>query len=226
VQCFPEATGNSDEIAGLQPQSINSSIPKFPGVNTAVGLTHVGGHLPLLLRLLRQFRDSHGQSFEQQFAEAKNSGNWQMATRLAHSLKGVAHTLGANDLGEAAKELEKASASCDCAKRDELLPLVLEQLRIVSMGLSDIDRHLEAFNAPNESSSFEQASPTQFLDRLAGLLRQQDTGANDLALEICHLFTGSRERIAWETIAQAIERYDYKTAERKLDSLRQMFSEN
>jgi two-component system sensor histidine kinase/response regulator len=111
--------------------------PEFPGIDAAVGLTHVG-KMPLYLRLLAKFRDTHGKVFEKEYAQAKNAGDWGTQVRMAHSLKGVARTLGAFDLGEAAARLEEAAMSKDGEACAERLAQTLAQLQIVLEGLSSI----------------------------------------------------------------------------------------
>ena len=113
---------------------VASPNPEFPGIDVAVGLTHVR-RLPLYLRLLAKFRDTHGRTFEPDYLQARDADDWGTQVRLAHTLKGTARTLGAFDLGEAAASLEEAAIRHDrdtCALR---LPETLAQLRVVIDGL-------------------------------------------------------------------------------------------
>ncbi|MCK6393799.1 response regulator [Zoogloea sp.] len=111
--------------------------PAFPGIDVAVGLTHVR-RLPLYLRLLAKFRDTHGRSFEPDYLQARDADDWGTQVRLAHTLKGTARTLGAFDLGEAAASLEEAATRHDqdaCALR---LSETLAQLQVVIDGLQGL----------------------------------------------------------------------------------------
>ncbi|MFZ2269883.1 MAG: PAS domain S-box protein [Azonexus sp.] len=143
AKCLPSDTAPADDRAEL------SAVPPaaatgFPGIDLAVGLAHLSGHQDLLLRVLKQFRDTLGKSFAPQFAEARLNDDWQTEARLAHSLKGVALTLGATDLGEAAGQLEIAAANRDHANCAEQLGLVLDRLQLVMSGLAKIDSEPEA----------------------------------------------------------------------------------
>jgi len=115
----------------------NAPYPELPGLDVAVGLTHVG-QMPLYLRLLAKFRDTHGAVFEKDFIQARNADDWGTQLRMAHSLKGVARTLGAFDLGEAAAQLELAADSKDGDACAICLAQTLAQLYVVVDGLRSI----------------------------------------------------------------------------------------
>lgn len=108
--------------------------PELPGIDTAVGLAHTG-KLPLYLRMLAKFRDSQGRTFASEFHQARTTGDWPLATRLAHSLKSVARTLGASDLGQAASALEEACKNQDATLVDARLPALLHELERVVASL-------------------------------------------------------------------------------------------
>jgi len=111
--------------------------PEFPGIDVAVGLTHVR-RLPLYLRLLAKFRDTHGRVFERDFQQARTIDDWGSQVRLAHTLKGTARTLGAFDLGEAAARLETAATRHDRDTCGQRLDETLAQLRRVIDGLQGL----------------------------------------------------------------------------------------
>jgi PAS domain S-box-containing protein len=220
AQCFPEVpAATSNEIKRLSPPSVEKSLPVFQGINVAIGLAHVGGRLPLLLRVLKQFRNAQGQNFGPQFTSAHAAGDWLTASRLAHSLKGVAHTIGATDLGESAEALELLAAAHDTAKCEAHLPQLLELLHLVTSGLSEVDHLIDAGNGLSEASAADTESTKALLARLAEMLKLHDTAADNLAEKISPYFANSTHRIAWDAVLQAIDRYDYKLAENRLASL-------
>jgi PAS domain S-box-containing protein len=144
VHCFPDRTVEARPAlptpALLGPTaSVTSLLPEFPGIDLAVGLAHVEGRLPLLLRVLKQFRDNQGRKFEAQFATAMTDPDWEVRIRLAHSLKGVAHTLGAVDLAKVAVALLAATEAHDEDQCAQLFPIVVEHLRQVTNGLANLE---------------------------------------------------------------------------------------
>ena len=83
------------------------------GIDTAQALHYLSGNTVLYQRLLRRFNDLTLPGFAPQLAEALAAHDWETLARVAHTLKGVALTLGANNLGQAATALEKASRQED-----------------------------------------------------------------------------------------------------------------
>jgi signal transduction histidine kinase/CheY-like chemotaxis protein len=143
VHCLPSAVINT-EVSAVAAKSLPIlNLPEFPGINVALALAHVEGRLPLLLKVLKQFRDHQGRNFERQFKEAMENPDGEARVRLAHSLKGVALTLGAEDLAEAAVALLAAAEAHDAVKYRQLFPTVLDRLRVVIQGLKDLEQILE-----------------------------------------------------------------------------------
>jgi two-component system, sensor histidine kinase and response regulator len=69
----------------------------------------MGGQTELYLKLLTLFRDRDGPRFMTDFRTACIDSDWQTARRLAHTLHGVAGTLGAHQLSAIAARLELAT---------------------------------------------------------------------------------------------------------------------
>jgi PAS domain S-box-containing protein len=81
------------------------SLGAIAGVDVAAALGRLDGKPDLLLRLLRGFVREHANS-PLAIQEAIDRGEIQAALALAHGLKGVAGTLSATDVFEAARDLE------------------------------------------------------------------------------------------------------------------------
>jgi HPt (histidine-containing phosphotransfer) domain-containing protein len=84
--------------------------PELPGIDIQEGLSRVGGNTKLyrdiLVRLHADFGDAHAR-IEQLHSEDKHED----AERVAHSLKGAAGNVGANDVHAAAAKVEAAIKS-------------------------------------------------------------------------------------------------------------------
>jgi CheY-like chemotaxis protein/HPt (histidine-containing phosphotransfer) domain-containing protein len=115
-----------------------TELPVLPGIDAAVGLTQVGGRIPLYCKVLKKFRDNQGRRFEAEFRHLVASGAWADATRMAHSIKGVSRTLGAHNLGELAADLEAASRDQDLAPVEASLARLLAEMARVMVGLERI----------------------------------------------------------------------------------------
>ena len=101
VGAAPESGGKLEEVSPLL---------VLPGVDIQLGLRHTGGNPALYQKLLRMFLASHG-DFVLRFDAAFRLADSQTMCRMAHSLKGVAGTIGAEELSMAAGSLEKSCKS-------------------------------------------------------------------------------------------------------------------
>jgi PAS domain S-box-containing protein len=152
VQCFPDKTAQPAPLATPR-MGARDGLPQlqFPGIDLALGLSHVDGRVPLLLRVLKQFRDRVARTFEGEFMLAHANGDTETRIRLAHSLKGVAHTLGATELAEAAIALLAATKADDASCCVDLLPEVVARLNHVAAGLGEVDALIEGLQAEGRS---------------------------------------------------------------------------
>lgn len=114
------------------------TLPELPGIDVVVGLEHAGGKVPLYYKVPRNFRDKHGLPFAENFQQKMESGDIAGAARLAHSIKGMALMLGAQELGERALALEHAAKATDLTQIESSLPKVINELTKVLGGLGEI----------------------------------------------------------------------------------------
>jgi len=86
--------------------AVDDGIPAVEGLDSREALARIGGRRTLYLKLLRQFLDL--ESAPLQIAEKLASGDRSQAERIAHTVKGVAGSLGAGVVQDAAARLELA----------------------------------------------------------------------------------------------------------------------
>jgi CheY-like chemotaxis protein len=82
-------------------------LTELQGISVSDGLKQVGGNEKLYRKLLLQFLDANRDSVNE-IREALEQKDQPLAVRLAHTVKGVAGTLGAGALAQVSGELEKA----------------------------------------------------------------------------------------------------------------------
>jgi len=112
---------------------------RFPGIESQLALAGMMGDEHLYHRLLRMFRDREA-SFAARFQAACAAGDMRTATRLAHDLKSVAATVGAQAVRETAEALERAcSNGAGSSDFDSLLSTVTHQLDPVIAGLRSLE---------------------------------------------------------------------------------------
>ncbi len=217
-RCLPEWRAQTSVAQpGCVEEASGTTLPNFPGIETSVGLAHVGGRPPFFLRLLSHFRDNHGRTFVTRFQTALDEADWPTAERLAHSLKGIAQTLGASDVAQASIELLEATRTQQRDPCQAKLPAVAEALDRVTQGLENVEQWIEVVqSAPMP----DQLAINQALERLETQLRGHDTEAVDLALSLNSGFAGTRHAEAWKRTVAAIERYDFARALEMLVTLK------
>ncbi len=145
--CLPasvENTGNTENtnVAPSPATTLETTsepakamFPAIDGIDMPLGLEQVGGQIELFMRVLGRFRDNQGQHFAAQWSAAISAGEWQNATRLAHSLKGVANTLGALPLGKLSAALESACKREDAEASHACFAQVIAELDLIQRGI-------------------------------------------------------------------------------------------
>ncbi len=136
------------------------------GINVKSGLSKVSGNRELYQKLLKQFGSKYLASVDD-IREQLDSADYETATRTAHTVKGVAANLGADELSKVSAEVERAlrAGKTDV---DELLADMSVQLEIVGKALDDFFPESEE-NRPSETVA---AGPDQ--DELREKLKEFD----------------------------------------------------
>ena len=98
----------------------DASLAELHGISVADGLKKVGGNEKFYHKLLLQFLDTNRESGHE-IREALAKKDQTSAVRLAHTVKGVAGTLGADALAQAAGELEKTLKNAETGELSSLL---------------------------------------------------------------------------------------------------------
>lgn len=122
----------------------------LPGIDSALGLRQTGGRPASFVRILKLFREDLGQRFPADYAEAQKNADSAKLLQLVHSLKGVAYTVGAVNLGNTTKELEDALKAGEPVFIAEKSSAVLQGLNEVVAGLHDIELKMPAPASPQQ----------------------------------------------------------------------------
>jgi HPt (histidine-containing phosphotransfer) domain-containing protein len=86
--------------------STEEKLPNLPGVKVSASVRRIGGNIALYYSLLEKFRINEMHVISQ-IREALAANDPKTAERLAHTLKGIAGTLGAESLQSLSEQLEK-----------------------------------------------------------------------------------------------------------------------
>lgn len=118
----------------------SETLPDLPGVNVAETVRRMGGSVTLYCKLLDKFRATE-RNIVSTIRETLAAGDHKTAERLAHTLRGIAGTLGAKSLQDLAASLESSIHKAELGEVDSLLARIDQELAAFIAG---IDRAFEA----------------------------------------------------------------------------------
>lgn len=110
------------------------NLPDLPGIVTQTGLTMTGGKPDFFLKMLKKFASSYA-SAAAEISQTIAEQNFEGAVLKAHSVKGIAGTLGADKLHVLAGDLESALKKDPRNVDAELLKKFTGELRLVTEGI-------------------------------------------------------------------------------------------
>jgi len=193
--------------AAADPQGTPAVLDRLallPGLDLAQGLAVMRGRADKYLQLLHQFAESHGADMTR-IRNQVAADQHDDACRAAHTLKGVAATLGANHLADLASRLEAA-----LKQRGDSGDLV----EAIELELSALAAAILALPQEQSEEAAEPADPVlagQVVAQLENLLMLSDTDAARLAADHSRLLQaalGAR----YEQLRRQIESFDYDSA--------------
>ena len=215
------------------PAAAARPLPKrLPGIDLEAGLRHTQHNHGLYGRILEKFAAGHG-DFEAVFCAALDQADRTLATRLAHTLRGTAGTVGANAVWQAATELERA---CDhglpqaqlldllAVVSHELAPVLAGLQQWMRPGLAGLQPRATATAAPRPDAAMAHAALDRLARRLRELLLASDPDAISLVPELRRAAQASPGRVAFEDIARAVDDFRFDDALEALDRWRSLAS--
>ncbi len=209
---------NALESSRAATAPVAPSLPELPGIDTAMGVALTGGQVSSYLKFLQKFGDNLANGFQTSFREAQRAGDWAKATRLAHTLKGTARTLGAVLLGDLAAQLEEAARQGQPQAVAERLDALDGELDRVLAGLVRLDG-MEVALLPVAASTADTGKWQALVRNLDSLLEERDTAAVECAALLEQSMAGSGHQAEATEIARAAARYDFKEAKARLHRL-------
>ncbi len=177
--CKPEleAAAVASRPAPLPAEEVVTALPHIDGVDGSQLLAHCGGNASLARRLLRGFAKDHIGGIGD-WLSAIDAGDWKMLARAAHTLRGLAGTLGATELRDAVARLEGAIHAHQQPTARRLLAAADAELARVVNGLSEVSDLLDATRPLPHPLSAPMLPPPD-MNRLAALLADSDSAALD-----------------------------------------------
>ncbi len=208
------STGSAAKQGGSATPAADDSDPVLhrlallPGLRPEVGLRRSAGRPQLYLKVLRRFC-GEARALAGTLANGVEEGMTTELARAAHTLKGIAGTVGALDIEETMREVEAAALAGDRAR---LTALTVSLQATLGALVDGIERALPAPAAPPASPPSATPIKTSALPDLRALLVEGDAEAIeswnrlDPVAKVA-LSPGVRHRIS-----RALENYDFDLA--------------
>ena len=211
-----QETGEREEEKEERP-----TLPEIPGIDTRTGLKYMGNNIKGYLGLLGKFRSNQGGA-EAAIREALATQDLLTAERLAHTLKGVSATIGANTLQEKAEALESAiKGQSDPEQIETLLEKAAKELTKICEAL---DQALPKENTKARTKPVVEETK-EMVTRRNALLRQMARQLESFDAEAENTLSAIRKNpvsqvtLSWvEKMEKQVSQYDFEGA---ADTLRQ-----
>jgi two-component system, sensor histidine kinase and response regulator len=200
--------------AGGRNSQAEEPLPDLQGVRVAESVNNIGGSLTVYFTLIGNFRNNQ-KNVTANIRAALSSGDRKTAERLAHTLKGLAGTIGADALMDKSRELELAIQN---SMEGDIEPLLSELELELSPLFAAIDRALRQRKAGSaEAVPAVAASPVDFeaiarlVARAKNELEEFDSAASLTLLEIDRAVSPDDGlRSALQDVLRSVEKYDYE----------------
>ncbi len=170
-----------DRFGEKTPVDEGPPLADLPGISVKSGLNKAGGNRKLYRKLLSKFGRNHS-NVATDIKHALNRDDPETATRLAHTVKGVAGNIGAQDLHLAAAKLEAALKQAQAENITGLLDVFSESLDLVLKSITDLELRDPIAkgarpSAQTDTQSMDSDRARSLLRKLREFLEEDDTRA-------------------------------------------------
>ncbi len=217
VEGFRRAAATAPAAPAAKAAAVRSGAPALPqiaGLDATAGVRRAAGMADVYLKLLRQFAIDYARA-SHDLGAMLAIGQRQEAERYAHTLKGLAGTLGAEALQAHAATIENALKQQQPVSPEALIGLAAV-LAPLMQGLREYFAITAEDSAGADGGDDEIASAAAerpgWLDELENLLEQGDFAATDLWQAKTAELQGVIDSHTRKKIATALDNFDFDAA--------------
>lgn len=201
-------------------------LPNIKALDIKKGLFSTQDNKALYIKLLKKFIKDQS-NFESEFLSALEVNDTEYMIRLAHTLKGVAATLGATEIADVSKTLEST-----CVE-NESADVIKENLAVVTPPLKSlIDELNKLFDAAEVSTSQNQTqkeldkeSALSILQEIMEMSENSDTEAIDMITKFKALSGVDTYSKELADVTDSLESYDFEEAIEFLEKLKKKIAD-
>ncbi|MER2490465.1 response regulator [Catenovulum sediminis] len=201
---------------------VKQFFPTLKHIDTVAGVKNIAGNIQSYKKLLLKFA-TNNKNIGVRIENALSEKDHDSALRYAHTLKGVAATLGALELSKRAAQLEESLKNNRAQKR-----LYLEKCHLeLDAVIGEIESNLQDDIPQSESlidgasiSFDEHISPwISKLDEIKSLLQEDDTDVAECVYRLIDAIGHSPLRAHLLVVQKRVENYDFDGALAALETL-------
>ncbi len=196
-------------------------LPNIAGLDALSGLRYAGNMHKLYRQMLDMFAGDFADSSATLAGYLANA-HWDEAERLAHTLKGLAGTIGANEVQLAAAKLEAASKGRQTEAATDALVVLTSLLMPLLAGLQQYFAEEKAVEEAVDATFAEEVGSNKLPDclpQLQQLLAEGDSDAIDLWENHHKEFACALPAQVVQRIGIALQNFDFDTAQALLAEL-------
>lgn len=197
-----------------------AELANLVGIDVKAGLARTQNNAALYHKLLMRFYQSN-QNFKWDFNQALIQANGENgAERLAHTLKGTAATLGANEIALSAEKLETAVKE-QSPNISTLLQEVEQHLLPTLQSLSMLDSEV----VEKETQPFDSKAVDAQLSELETLISEYSADASEVAQQLAEKLSTTPYAAEFNQLEKLVQGYDFDTALSRLQAFKQTFKQ-
>jgi two-component system, sensor histidine kinase and response regulator len=207
----PHALVSSPQ-SGTPPAAITDrevAIEYLDGIDLADGLKRVAGNRPLYRNLLLKFRQSQADAAPE-IRQALAAGDRQRAERIAHTIKGIAGSIGAKELQAAAAAVEQGLRDPNPAHTQTDLSAFETALRRVVASIANLGELEPVRPCSQPVPHLSKLLPK--LGELELLLKNDDFDARNILEELLPHFQKTPHAELFEVLTKKVAGYDFDAA--------------
>jgi CheY-like chemotaxis protein len=193
---------------------------QLPGIDIESGLQRVGGNPKLFKKLLGEFFIDHGKDVIA-IRSALEQGDNDTALRLAHTIKGVAATIGAGELNTRAKDVESAIKRNELDNINELVDQLALVMTPVLDGLSALATEQTAGEQDEPVNLLSPEELNQHLNELAEMLEEMDPDAEEKVTELAGQISSQGHQQLIKSLLRQVSGFEFEDATETLAKLKQ-----
>jgi CheY-like chemotaxis protein len=203
------AKPQSQPVPAPSAASSTVSIADIEGIDIEAGLATCAGNEALYRKLLLQFREAQS-DFEKDFLEAQLSDDQDTPMRLAHTLKGVAASIGATDVAAAASTLETACKNHESP--GALLTQLKALLHILGPVLHAIGQAQDNLRAANTAVATDAPQAGPLLASLREALENFDGESRKIAEALMGTTNHAPHNDTMQALLAHIDNFNFEAA--------------